>query len=320
MCQEVKLRCLSREDCRRKKGPHQRGRAPLRPHNVGVPWERVGVDIAGPFPLTPRGNRYLLVAVDYFTRWPEAIPIPSVHADIVARALVDNIFTRFGMPCELHTDRGSTFESKVFQGVMELLGVRKTRTTPRRPQSNGAAERLINSVTEHLAMVANKSKTDWDLQTPLVLMSFRAAPHSTTGVSPAMMLFGRQLDLPPGLARGYHPDTPAWPSAEAYPAWLQGRLHHLHHEVRDRAAAVALRQKERYDIRARRHTFQVGDKVWLFDLQRRVGRCSKLQSWWTGPHVILDILNDVTARIQLAGSRCRPRTYHVDKLAPYIAR
>ncbi|KAK3933118.1 Pyruvate dehydrogenase E1 component [Frankliniella fusca] len=115
-------------------------------------------------------------------------------------------------------------------------------------------------------------------------------------------------------------DTPAWSSAEAYPAWLQGRLHHLHHEVRDRAAAVVLRQKERYDIRARRRTFQVGNKVWLFDLQRRVGRCSKLQSWWTGPHVILDILNDVTARIQLAGSRCRPRTYHVDKLAPYIAR
>ncbi len=88
--------------------------------------------------------------------------------------------------------------------------------------------------------------------------------------------------------------------------------------VRDRA--VALRQKERYDIRARRPSFQVGDKVWLFDPQRRVGHCAKLQSWWTGQHVILDILNDVTARIQRAGTRCRPRTYHVDKLAPYVPR
>lgn len=80
MYQDTKLWCLSCTRCRRKKGPGQRIRAPLHVHTVGIPWERVAVDIAGRFPRTDRGNRYLLIAVDYFSKWPEAIPIPSLHS------------------------------------------------------------------------------------------------------------------------------------------------------------------------------------------------------------------------------------------------
>ncbi|KAK3922326.1 Gag-pol polyprotein [Frankliniella fusca] len=318
MCSEVKLWCMCCSVCRRKFGGGQRVRAPLTLHNVGAPWERVGVDIAGPFPTTERGNRYLLIAVDYFSRWPEALPIPSVHSHVVARALVDHIFCRFGVPQELHSDRGSSFESEVFKSVMELLGVRKTRSTPQRPQSNGAAERLIRMVTVHLALIVQTAQRTWDLQVPLVMMSLRVAPHATTGVSPAMLLFGRQLGLPPGLARGYPPGTAALPSRLEYPSWLQSELYRLHHETRDYAAAVALRQKERYDVRAKRHPYKVADRVWLFEPRRRVGRAPKLESWWTGPWEILDIINDVTARIRLADKPpSRPRTFHVDRLAPY---
>jgi transposase InsO family protein len=317
---EVKLWCHTCITCRRKKG-HRRQHAPLQLHSVGVPWERVGVDLAGPFTRTDRGNRYLLVVVDYFTRWPEAIPIASTHAEVVARALVEHVFSRFGVPAELHSDRGSNFESNVFRAVMELMGIRKTRTTPQRPQSNGAAERLIQTVITHLAMVVNQTQKDWDLQVPLVLMSLRASPHATTGVSPAMMLYGRQIGLPPGLARGYPPDTPAVPLRLQYPSWLQDRLHDLHHAVRDRAAAVALRQKERYDVRTKRPTFRVGDRVWLFDPRRKVGRSPKLDCWWTGPWQIVDLLNDVTARIRdPEHPRRKTKTYHVDRLAHYIAR
>ncbi|KAK3919724.1 Retrovirus-related Pol polyprotein from transposon 412 [Frankliniella fusca] len=136
-----------------------------------------------------------------------------------------------------------------------------------------------------------------------------------------MLMFGRQLGLPPGLARGYPPDSPAVPSRLEYQAWLQDRLRHLHHQARDYAAAVALRQKERYDVRARRPAFDVGDLVWLFEPRRRVGRTPKLECWWTGPWKVLSILNDVTARIRkLDRPKSRPRTFHVDRLAPLLAR
>ncbi|KAK3921822.1 Retrovirus-related Pol polyprotein from transposon 412 [Frankliniella fusca] len=321
LCQEVKLWCLSCAVCRTKKGPPRRTRAPLTLHNVGVPWERVGVDLAGPFPRTARGNRYLLVAVDYFSKWPEAIPIPSAHSEVVARALVDNIFTRFGSPLEIHSDQGRSFESAVFRTVSELLGTRKTRTTPGRPQSDGAVERLIRTVVTQLGILTDANQSDWDLQVPLVLLSLRVARHSTTGVSPAMMLFGRELRLPPTLSQGLHPDTPDISTAREYPAWLRDRLHGLHHEVRERAWQAALASKERYDVRARRPAFAVGDLVWLYDPKRRRGRNPKLQCWWSGPHRITAMINDVVARlVDPARPRSRPRTVHVDRLAPAAPR
>ncbi|KAK3924442.1 Retrovirus-related Pol polyprotein from transposon 412 [Frankliniella fusca] len=295
--------------------------APMRVHTVGVPWERVAVDIAGPFPTTSSGQRYLLVAVDYFTRWPEAIPIPSLHAEVVAKALVTNIFSRFGSPCELHSDQGRSFESAVFKSVLNVMGIRKTRTTPMRPQSDGAAERLVKSVVTQLSMFVNTNANDWDLQVPLVMLSLRVSPHVTNGVSPAMMLFGRELNVPPSLARGLPPEAPDISSRLQYPVWLRDRLHGLHHHVRDRALAASLRHKERYDIRAKRPTFAVGDLVWMFRPVRRLGQCSKLQCWWTGPFKITHLLNDVTARVVLVSNpRKRPCVVHVDKLSKVVTR
>jgi hypothetical protein len=99
-------------------------------YNVGAPLERVAMDIAGPFPQSDRGNRYLLIAMDYFTKWPEVYPIPNQEASTVAEALVTNIFCRSGVPRELHSDQGRNFESRLMQEVLQRLGVGKTRTTP----------------------------------------------------------------------------------------------------------------------------------------------------------------------------------------------
>ena len=73
------------------------------------------VDIAGPLPRTPRGNRYILVAMDYFSNWPEAYGIPHHEAETVAGVLVREFFSRFGIPGELHSDQGREFQSKVFR-------------------------------------------------------------------------------------------------------------------------------------------------------------------------------------------------------------
>ena len=218
---------MSCDTCSRKRGTHRRTVAPLKIFNVGVRWERVAVDLAGSFPRTARGHTHLLVLVDYFTRWPEAIPVPTKHADVCARAVVDNVFTRFGSPCELHSDQGRSFESAVFQKIMELMGMgtRKTRTTPDHPQSDGAVERLSRSLVTQLSMYVDTDQTDWDLQVPLVMMALRGAPHSTTGgVSPAVMLFGRELNLPSTLVRGVPPQAKPVHARLQYPTWLRDRI------------------------------------------------------------------------------------------------
>lgn len=323
MRQDTKLYCMSCEPCCRRKGPPRRTRAPLGIHNVGVPWERVGVDLAGPFPKTERGNKYLLVVVDYFTRWPEAIPIPSMHSHVAARALVEHIFSRFGAPCELHSDQGRTFESTLFREVLRLMGVRKTRTTPLHPQSDGAVERLIKTLEVQLSLFIDTRQSDWDLQVPLALMGLRGAPHSSTGHSPAMMLFGRELSLPSAVVRGVPPQTPALPARLRYPIWLRDRLQRLHHAARKRVNAVTLRRKERYDVRARHPHFRAGDAVWLYDPRRRAKRNPKLQAPWTGPYLITRMLSDVVAQLRLRGDhspRAKIRTVHVNRLARCVLR
>ena len=83
--------------------------------------EHIAVDILGPLPLSNKGNRYLLVATDYFTRWPEAYPIPNQEATTEARFLVEEFFSRFGVPFEVHSDQGRNFESRLFQETCKLL-------------------------------------------------------------------------------------------------------------------------------------------------------------------------------------------------------
>ena len=111
---DVEDYCRRCDSCTARKGPQGQSRAPLQQHRVGAPMDRVAVDVLGPLPRTSRRNRYVLVAIDYFTKWMEAYPLPDQEATTVAEALVQGMFSRFGTPSELHSDQGRNFESHVF--------------------------------------------------------------------------------------------------------------------------------------------------------------------------------------------------------------
>lgn len=84
---------------------------------TGAPWDRLSTDIMGPFPLTPRGNRYSLTVTDYFTKWVEAFTIPDQTALTCASIIV----CRFGCPLSLHSDQGRNFESDLFNQLCQFL-------------------------------------------------------------------------------------------------------------------------------------------------------------------------------------------------------
>jgi hypothetical protein len=84
-------------------------------YNVGAPFERIAINVAGPFPRSNQGNHYLLMAMDYFTKWPEAYAIPNQKALTVAEALVTNFFCCFSIPRELQSDEGRNFEPHLLQ-------------------------------------------------------------------------------------------------------------------------------------------------------------------------------------------------------------
>ena len=100
---------------------------------MGSPFERIAMDVAGPFPTSSNGNKYVLVVMDYFSKWPEAYPLPNQETKTIADAVVQNWICRYGVPMEVHTDQGRNFEANVLQEICQLLGINKTRTTPLHP-------------------------------------------------------------------------------------------------------------------------------------------------------------------------------------------
>ena len=86
------------------------------------------MDVLGPLPTTEAGNKYLLIAADYFTKWVEAYPLPNQEATTVAEALVKNFVCQFGVPLIIHSDQGRNFEFLAFLEMCRLLGIHKTRT------------------------------------------------------------------------------------------------------------------------------------------------------------------------------------------------
>ncbi|KAL5011228.1 hypothetical protein ScPMuIL_011687, partial [Solemya velum] len=128
--------------CQTRKSPVPKFRAPLVNIQSSEPMEIVAIDITGPFPVTSRDNKYILVVGDLYSKWIESYPIPDQEAKTVAQVLTYKFFTRFGVPKQLHSDQGGNFESKLFKELCSLLGINKTRTTAYRPESDGMIERF----------------------------------------------------------------------------------------------------------------------------------------------------------------------------------
>lgn len=304
-------RCLT---CGASNGPNRKKKASMRLYNVGAPFERIAIDVAGPFPTTDDGNKFILVAMDYFSKWVEAYALPNQEAVTVADVLVKNLVSRFGVPLELHSDQGRNFESAVFTRMCDTLGIKKTRTTPLHPQSDGMVERMNRTMGRYLSKVVSDHQRDWDQYLHLFLLAYRSSVHESTGHSPANILFGRELRLPCDLQFGIRPEEEL--ADDDYVTNLRRRMNGIHEEVRSNLQEASERMKERYDVKAEKGGYHPGDLVWLHNPKRRRGYSPKLQSSWEGPYEVITRLNDVVYRIKMQ-PKGKPRIIHFNRLAPF---
>ena len=302
--------------CGSRKMPYRHAKAPMRQYNVGYPMERIGVDICGPYPISKKGNKYLMVVSCYFTKWVDAIPLKTQEARYVASKLVNKFIPIFGVPLQLHTDLGRNFESKVFQEVCQLLGIDKTRTSIRRPQSDGMVERANRSIQNMIASYISDKQNDWDEHIPLLMMAYRSSVHETTGISPAMMMFGRELTLPIDMTLG-KPIREDRLCATEHAYQLEQKLMDVHDIARKHLNISSESMKRRYDIKVHKIPYKLGDAVWYYNPKRKVGFNPKLQRPWKGPMVVVGVLNDVLFRIQ-SGPKAKSVIVHHDKLKPYL--
>ena len=153
---------------------------------ITEPFERVCVDLVGPLPKARGGYQYLLTYVCVATRWPEAVPLRSMHARAVLDALMD-IFARNWIPQIIISDNGAQLTGKMMTEFCSMYGIQKIETAPYRPQSNGLVERFHGTLIPLLKKCSN-NKSDWVKLLPmpydLLPIPLQESPHmplSTAG-------------------------------------------------------------------------------------------------------------------------------------------
>jgi transposase InsO family protein len=290
----------------------------LQPTKVGEPLERMAIDLCGPFPASRQGHVYILTAIDLFSKWAEAVPLRNKEATTVARALLNNVFLRMGMPQQLLSDRGTEFENGLMRELCLSLGIDKVRTTAYKPSTNGCVERLHRTLHSMLGKVVDDNQRDWDEHLPSIMAAYRASPSEATGYSPNFLMFGREVRAPVDLVCGApREEEELWRNYDGFVDHHLTVLRKSYERAREQLGQVAERAKDRYDMRARETELKVGQWVWVYNPRRRVGRSPKWQRLYEGPCLVTRVLKPVNVVVQQS-RRSNPRVVHIDKVKPVL--
>ncbi|XP_014489934.1 uncharacterized protein LOC106752716 [Vigna radiata var. radiata] len=284
------------------------------------PFAQWGMDIVGPLPTGRSQMRFLLVAVDYFTKWVEAEPLSKISAAQVQK-FVWKIICRFGLPKMLITDNGRQFIDKKLEAFYREWGIPNVTSSVEHPQTNGQAEAINKIIIQELKRRLGEAKGAWVDELPSVLWGYRCSPHGATGESPFNLTYGTDAMVP--VEVGEETLRRKGNDLAANEEGLRGNLDVLQ-ERRETAAVRAKALKRlvvrRYNTKVRPRHLVEGDLVW-----RKVGEArrekahGKLAASWEGPYRIREGLNNGAYRLEHLDGKAIPNTWNISHLKLYFS-
>ena len=312
MNRDIKLFIKSCKRCQMYKPQAQNKFPEDIPTPPGLPFTRVGLDLVGPLYTTNRGNKYIIVLVDYLTKWVEAEPLMKTESEDVIRFLT-NVFSRHGIPELLITDNGPQLISDKTKAFLDLNDVYVHNVATYHPPSNGEVENRNREIGKYLRLLGTKNK-DWDDILPSALWALRTAKNEVTKYSSFELLYGRR-DLQPfeltiNIDKHHDGETD-----EEY--YLRKFITHnkwINEAIRNIETANELWKDRRKQIKRLRSEFKPGDLVLIRNFNRR-----KLDPYFIGPlKIVKQQFNTVTVCDPIT-NEIAERNIHLKNVIPYIS-
>ena len=237
-----------------------------------------------------KGNIYLLVITDMFSKFTRAVPLPDMTTETVSKAFVDYWLSIFGAPDKLLTDQGSQFTSELFLSLCRIIGIKKVFTTPYHPQTDGVVERNNRTLVKMLAMYVSTDQQNWDQLMSMLTYTHNTARHSTTEETPYMMMFGREA---PDFSPEVHELQEIAMTKADYADRFRDALIEAHRCARKAMKKAQRRYKRYYDRSVVSESYGKGDIVYLWQpsVPRKGSR--KFTPPWRGPYRVKEKINEL---------------------------
>ncbi|GKA03902.1 reverse transcriptase domain-containing protein [Tanacetum coccineum] len=276
----------------RLENPHQANKPLISPRLaiMDPPGDNMGIDFMRLFPSS-RGNKYILVAIDYLSKWVEAKVLPTNDARVVVKFL-KSLFARFGTPCAIISDRGTHFCNDQFAKVMLNYRVTHRLSTVYHPQTSGQVKVSNRGLKHILERTVGENHASWSDKLDDALWDFLTAFKTPIGCTPYKLVYGKACHLPIELEHKAY-----WALKHCnFDLKIAGdhrkvRMNELN-ELRDLAYENSFIYKEKmkkiHDSKIKNRVFNVGDRVLLFNSRLKIFS-GKLKTRWTGPFTVAQV-------------------------------